>query len=73
LALTQGECSANGHLRCANVLPSAWEEIIEVFGDGHDYDWALEGDEDPVEHMEDEEAPKPDMKYTDVSIGSSSS
>lgn len=21
--------------------PSAWEEIHEVFGDGHDYDWAL--------------------------------
>ena len=26
---------------------SAWDEIHEVFGDGHDYDWALVDDEEP--------------------------
>ena len=44
--------------------PSAWEEIHEVFGDGHDYDWALLGDEEAV--FEEEQA-KPEMKYQDVS------
>ena len=43
---------------------SAWEEIHEVFGDGHDYDWALLGDEEAV--FEEEQA-KPEMKYQDVS------
>lgn len=34
-----------------------------MFGDGHDYDWALGDDEDAA--MEDE-APKSEMKYQDV-------
>ncbi|KAI0082636.1 transcription elongation factor SPT6 [Panus rudis PR-1116 ss-1] len=42
---------------------SAWEEIYEVFGDGHDFDWALEGDD---ELPNDEEQAKPDMRYQDV-------
>ncbi|KIO20227.1 hypothetical protein M407DRAFT_30136 [Tulasnella calospora MUT 4182] len=42
---------------------AAWDEIFEVFGDGRDYDWALEGEE---ANEETEEAVKPDMKYTDV-------
>jgi transcription elongation factor SPT6 len=42
---------------------SAWDEIHGVFGDGHEYDWALEGDE---ESPYDEEQPKPEMKYQDV-------
>ena len=42
---------------------SAWDEIQGVFGNGDEYDWALEdGDELPYE----EEQPKPDMKYQDV-------
>lgn len=33
-----------------------------MFGDGHEYDWALEGDEE----AEYEERLKPEMKYQDV-------
>jgi transcription elongation factor SPT6 len=33
-----------------------------VFGDGHEYDWALEGDDE----AEYEERLKPEMKYQDV-------
>ena len=48
----------------AHTLRSAWDEIHEVFGDGHDYDWALVDDEEAI--FEEERA-KPDMKYQDVS------
>ena len=48
------------------MFQSAWDEIHEVFGDGHDYDWALADDEDAV--FEEEQA-KPEMKYQDVSSG----
>ncbi|KAJ7709827.1 transcription elongation factor SPT6 [Mycena rosella] len=41
----------------------AWDEIHDVFGDGHEYDWALVEDEDIV--YEDETA-KPDTKFGDV-------
>jgi hypothetical protein len=44
------------------ILHSAWDEIHEVFGDGHEYDWALEGDD----VNNDEEAAKPELKYQDV-------
>ena len=47
------------------IHSSAWDEIHDVFGDGHEYDWALVGDEEAdyeEEHM------KPEMKYQDVSI-----
>ena len=44
---------------------SAWDEIYEVFGDGHDYDWALADDD---EAMVEEEHGKPDMKYQDVRL-----
>ena len=40
-----------------------WDEILEVFGDGHDYDWALtHEDEDNMA----EEPIKPEIKYHDV-------
>ncbi|KAH9946100.1 transcription elongation factor Spt6 [Epithele typhae] len=42
---------------------TAWDEIHEVFGDGHEYDWALVDDDEP--HYE-EELAKPEMKYQDV-------
>lgn len=42
---------------------SAWDEIHEVFGDGHEYDWALVGDD---EADVEEDHYKPDMKYQDV-------
>lgn len=45
------------------TLFSAWDEIHEVFGDGHEYDWALADDD---EARFDEELGKPDMKYQDV-------
>ena len=44
---------------------SAWDEIIDVFGDGHDYDWALAADDD--QEIADEAEKKLDMKYRDVS------
>ncbi|KAF7969884.1 hypothetical protein HWV62_25605 [Athelia sp. TMB] len=47
----------------AGIDANAWAEIHDVFGDGHDYDWALEGDDD-TEFNED--VLKPDMKYQDV-------
>ncbi|KAJ7097816.1 transcription elongation factor SPT6 [Mycena belliarum] len=40
----------------------AWEEIHDVFGDGHEYDWALVEDDEIV--YEDEA--KPDTKFVDV-------
>ncbi|KAI0636950.1 transcription elongation factor Spt6 [Trametes polyzona] len=47
----------------AGIDQNAWEEIHEVFGDGHDYDWALVDDE---ENAFEEEQAKPEMKYQDV-------
>ncbi|TCD64537.1 Transcription elongation factor spt6 [Steccherinum ochraceum] len=47
----------------AGIDAGAWDEIYEVFGDGHDYDWALADDDEAV--MEEEHG-KPDMKYQDV-------
>ncbi|KAI0035919.1 transcription elongation factor SPT6 [Vararia minispora EC-137] len=40
---------------------NAWDEIYEVFGDGHDYDWALGDDEEDVH----EDLPK-ETNYHDV-------
>jgi transcription elongation factor SPT6 len=45
------------------LYSSAWAEIHDVFGDGHEYDWALEGD-DEADFNED--LLKPEMKYQDV-------
>ncbi|KAG6845335.1 hypothetical protein H0H87_010792 [Tephrocybe sp. NHM501043] len=42
---------------------NAWDEIHDVFGDGHEYDWALEGED---ENLLDEEHLKADMNYQDV-------
>jgi hypothetical protein len=36
--------------------------LFEVFGDGHDYDWALGDETDEVDEI------KKDTKYTDVSL-----
>ncbi|KAH9854249.1 transcription elongation factor Spt6 [Lenzites betulinus] len=47
----------------AGIDQGAWEEIHEVFGDGHDYDWALGDDEET--NFEEDQA-KPEMKYQDV-------
>lgn len=47
----------------AGIDANAWDEIHDVFGDGHEYDWALGGD-DEIEY--DEEQLKPEMKYQDV-------
>ncbi|EPQ58032.1 transcription elongation factor Spt6 [Gloeophyllum trabeum ATCC 11539] len=54
---------ALGRPELAGIDANAWDEIHEVFGDGHDYDWALV-DEDDAEY--DEEKLKPEMKYQDV-------
>jgi len=42
---------------------SAWDEIHQVFGDGGDYAWALEDDNEYDEELQQQ---KLDMKYTDV-------
>ncbi|KAJ3557008.1 hypothetical protein NM688_g1705 [Phlebia brevispora] len=47
----------------SGIDASAWDEIFDVFGDGHDYDWALVDDE---EVGLEEEIPKGEMKYQDV-------
>ncbi|KAI6028716.1 SH2 domain-containing protein [Pisolithus orientalis] len=47
----------------SGIDAGAWEAIHDVFGDGHEYDWALVGDN---EVEPDEEAQKPEMKYQDV-------
>ncbi|KAG6851027.1 hypothetical protein H0H93_004514 [Arthromyces matolae] len=47
----------------AGIDANAWDEIHDIFGDGHEYDWALEGED---EVLYDEEQLKPDMKYHDV-------
>jgi transcription elongation factor SPT6 len=44
-------------------LLSAWDEIHQVFGDGNDYAWALEDDNEYDEEIQQQ---KLDMKYTDV-------
>ena len=46
------------------VSYSAWDEIYDVFGDGHDYDWALVDEE---ELGLEEDVPKGEMRYQDVS------
>lgn len=48
----------------AGIDAGAWDEIFEVFGDGTDYDWALD-DEDLAEEYEPQA--KPEMSYQDVS------
>ncbi|OCF71672.1 transcription elongation factor SPT6 [Kwoniella mangroviensis CBS 8886] len=49
----------------AGVDRASWDEIYAVFGDGQDYDWALEG-EDGMDLDEDEEAAKKDLRLEDV-------
>ncbi|TYJ56714.1 transcription elongation factor SPT6 [Cryptococcus floricola] len=44
---------------------SSWDEIFAVFGDGQDYDWALEG-EDNLDLDEADEAAKKDLRLEDV-------
>ncbi|KAJ6630875.1 transcription elongation factor SPT6 [Mycena sp. CBHHK59/15] len=41
----------------------AWEEIHDVFGDGHEYDWALAAEDD---FEFDEDTLKADMRFNDV-------
>ncbi|KAF8576398.1 transcription elongation factor Spt6 [Ramaria rubella] len=54
---------ALGRPDMVGIDASAWDEIFEVFGDGTDYDWALE--EDDVAAADDI-ASKPEMRYQDV-------
>ncbi|CCM04612.1 uncharacterized protein FIBRA_06796 [Fibroporia radiculosa] len=61
--LEKARRKAMGRPELAGIDANAWEEIHEVFGDGHDYDWALMADD---EAAIDEEQQKPEMKYQDV-------
>jgi transcription elongation factor SPT6 len=47
----------------AGIDANAWDELHDAFGDGHEYDWALVG-EDDMEY--EEEMVKTDMRYQDV-------
>lgn len=47
----------------AGIDPSAWDEIYDVFGNGDEYDWALDDDDDPS----DTELNQKEMRYQDVS------
>lgn len=47
-----------------DLVLSAWDEIFDVFGDGTDYDWAL--DDDDVAEKSFLSSNKPEMKYQDV-------
>ncbi|VDB95810.1 unnamed protein product, partial [Peniophora sp. CBMAI 1063] len=47
----------------SGIDPAAWDEILEVFGDGHDCNWALEGEE---EDEYQEAAAGKEMNYQDV-------
>lgn len=49
--------------RIPDIFNSAWDEIHDVFGDGHDYDWALNVDDDDGVA---DDIGKPEMKYQDV-------
>ncbi|THU88395.1 transcription elongation factor SPT6 [Dendrothele bispora CBS 962.96] len=55
--------SRGAHPELAGIDANAWAEIHDVFGDGHEYDWALAGD-DEVE-LEEEQA-KVDKNLQDV-------
>ncbi|KAF4578811.1 Transcription elongation factor spt6 [Pleurotus pulmonarius] len=46
----------------AGIDANAWDEIHEVFGDGHEYDWALAADEQVAIFND----TKQEMKYQDV-------
>jgi len=45
------------------LYTSAWAEIFDVFGNGDEYEFALAGDD---EAEDEEDQPKPEMKYQDV-------
>ncbi|KAF5373643.1 hypothetical protein D9758_000608 [Tetrapyrgos nigripes] len=51
------------HPELAGIDANAWAEIYDVFGDGHEFDWALVADE---EMDLDEEHPKADKNLQDV-------
>jgi hypothetical protein len=61
-------------IRCRSLLDwlsveltrSAWEEIHEVFGDGTDYDWALDAQAEGGDAEQDQDAKK-DLRLEDVS------
>ena len=48
----------------AGIDAGAWDEIYDVFGAGDEYDWVLDGDDDPS----DTEVAQKDMRYQDVSF-----
>ncbi|KIK57744.1 hypothetical protein GYMLUDRAFT_45913 [Collybiopsis luxurians FD-317 M1] len=54
--------SRAAHPELAGIDAIAWAEIHDVFGDGHEYDWALVADEE----MQYEEAAAPDMTIQNV-------
>ncbi|KAI0340086.1 transcription elongation factor Spt6 [Trametopsis cervina] len=47
----------------SGIDAGAWDEIYDIFGDGHEYDWALGDDE---EAPNEDDNPKSEMKYQDV-------
>ncbi|KAF5377014.1 hypothetical protein D9757_007713 [Collybiopsis confluens] len=45
--------SRGAHPELAGIDANAWAEIHEVFGDGHEYDWALVADEEMLYEQQD--------------------
>ena len=51
-------------------LASAWDDIYDVFGNGDDYDWALEGEEEMMGGQVEGEQPKmEDVSSNTISPG----
>lgn len=49
----------------SGISKDSWEEVIEVFGHGDEYAWAMDEDEEPLEDMElDGEGGQPSTKAT---------
>ncbi|KAL7424162.1 Transcription elongation factor spt6 [Cryptotrichosporon argae] len=56
--------AAKARPELAGVDRQSWDEIYAVFGDGGDYDWALEGEDGQLE--DEEEEAKKELRLEDV-------
>ena len=54
----------DAHPELAGIDAGAWDEIYDVFGAGDEYDWVLDGDDDPS----DTEVARGGMRCQDVSF-----
>ena len=52
------ETAADAPSSVSSPLRRTWDDIYEVFGNGDEYDWALEGEDEMFGAAGDGEAPK---------------